>query len=341
MPEADAYRETGDRRRSDDRDAVRYGLVAASSPKKAAGLVAALGPRMQLSCVYEPVAYLGPMLGEATGAAVVRSLSRLAERRGIKAAVVANGGAYGVDLLRPLLRHNLPVLWLDRPAALAADWPAIHEVDELATVVPALLDRYTGATLRLRELLVGPLGPVESITIRPRNERGTEHAARLEQLDWCRWLTYPRLERLDDHRVRLTAAGGRSAEAVFLATANEPSNESASESASESPRETPDVPDDADATAAGDRDPTIGPAHSPATFSALVECRGGVAEVSGNTLRWRAAGQSQWQDVDLSSERSALGVVADLFARRVIGGLVPTPLLDDLVSLEALFPRGD
>lgn len=278
----------------DRRDAVRYGLIGVGKPSEVAAILDRLGPRMRLSCVYEPVGYLAPLVAEAAGVPVVRSVRHVTKRRGVQAAVVVSAGTIGVDLCRPLLGKNLPTLWLDPQTQFDPRWIAggLAERDELATIVPAMTHRYAGSTLRLRELLVGPLGRVAAIDGTYATGGGGNASATADRdlarlVDWCRWLTHPRVARESGDRWTFSGAG------VGPVTA------------------------------------TLAPGDSDRLS---LQTERGTAELTVTSLRWQTGG-GDWTETDLSEERDALSVAADLFARRVIGGLVPTPTLDDVAAV--------
>jgi hypothetical protein len=55
---------------------------------------------------------------------------------------------------------------------------------------------------------------------------------------------------------------------------------------------------------------------------------------SDRTLHWTVDGQSQ--DEQLANDRAALDVMLDLFARRVLGGLIPIAGISDLRQTQQL-----
>lgn len=67
---------------------------------------------------------------------------------------------------------------------------------------------------------------------------------------------------------------------------------------------------------------------------AVIECEHGTAEwtpdSNSSSLRWRSHNQSDWSAVDTSRDRAAEDVLLDLFFRRVAGGLIPLPSVDDV-----------
>ena len=60
-------RSTSRDRAAADRDAIRIGLIGASVPSAVNDIMRSLGPRLRLSCVYEPVRFLSPLVAEEAG----------------------------------------------------------------------------------------------------------------------------------------------------------------------------------------------------------------------------------------------------------------------------------
>lgn len=69
---------------------------------------------------------------------------------------------------------------------------------------------------------------------------------------------------------------------------------------------------------------------------AVIECEHGTAEwtpdssSASSSLRWRSHDQPDWSAVETSRDRTAEDVLLDLFFRRVAGGLIPLPSVDDV-----------
>lgn len=70
-------------------------------------------------------------------------------------------------------------------------------------------------------------------------------------------------------------------------------------------------------------------------WSAEVRCRKGLARITGGTqIDWQNAEESRSES--LSGEREGVEVMLDHFSRRVVGGLIPLPTLDDLCRASRL-----
>lgn len=108
---------------------------------------------------------------------VASSITKLAEVRGLQAAIVLDAGWAGLWAARRLADEGHPVLWM-------SEWPAtdsgqFHGVGR-DLIVPGLVLRYVPATLRLRELIATQLGAVQAIdVVVPAN--GFSH----ETIDWA------------------------------------------------------------------------------------------------------------------------------------------------------------
>jgi hypothetical protein len=62
---------------------------------------------------------------------------------------------------------------------------------------------------------------------------------------------------------------------------------------------------------------------------ARVDCLRGTAQIDGpRQVTWESAGEKQSES--LSSDRPDVEVMLDHFSRRVVGGLIPVPTLEDL-----------
>ena len=71
----------------------------------------------------------------------------------------------------------------------------------------------------------------------------------------------------------------------------------------------------------------------PVEFS--VRCKDGEARIEDAVhLRWRTGGRERIDS--LSTERTAVSVAIDHFARRLAGGLIPVPDLGDLLEADRL-----
>ncbi len=221
-------------------------------------------------------------------------------------------------------RYNVPVaVQLTHPL----DCAEIEALDQHAArqglfIVPELRARHFPSTLRLRELIATELGPVEHIEINSLSRRVTLSAWAEAQLwDWAatildaslssvRWTPDPR------------SSGNGACEATFTHRRS-----GRNLSATLAARFAPSTPQPASAGGESpDRDPP--PEEWPVEF--VVRCKDGEARTEGPVhLRWRLGGIEH--DESLGTDRSAVAVELDHFARRLAGGLIPVPGLSDVL----------
>ncbi len=199
----------------------------------------------------------------------------------------------------------------------------LHAAAQSAGVlaVPEMRLRYTPATLRLRELLATELGPVEEIEVRSLSPAlmATPRVV-LELIDWCRVVLgcFPRDVRagetpgprsgdsLQTIELGFEPAGSKSGRVRAAIMLPEVSGSGVTHAA---------VPGDAAADT------------WPLEFS--IRCKHGEARLEAAAqLRWREGGREQIES--LSTDRTAVSVAVDHFARRLAGGLIPVPDLGDV-----------
>ncbi len=71
--------------------------------------------------------------------------------------------------------------------------------------------------------------------------------------------------------------------------------------------------------------------HDVSPFTATIQCERGTAKLRGTQeITWTHA-EDQRTEL-LEGERDGMVVLLDLFCRRVMGGLVPIPTIDDLIT---------
>jgi hypothetical protein len=161
-------------------------------------------------------------------------------------------------------------------------------------VCPDLSWRYTPATIRLRELMATQLGKCVEIRI----TLSLANPMLLKSMvDWCRAVVSPKACRKVS-RVRDT---------IYLDFDACSAQIRVTDSALNEPNPAPD---------AGDPEWTV-------------QCERGVAILRGERVIEWTVGEESRQET-LRDDRSRIQVLLDLFFRRVVGGLVPTPSLEDL-----------
>lgn len=217
-----------------------------------------------------------------------------------------------------------------------ADWiPFAGELARLAsdtetTLMPDFGHRYTPATSRAKELIASRLGRVESIVVEtrasppgngsmssPANGAGAaRQEALLSALDWA------------CHLVGTAAAevrgetGPEGTEEIVVSF-----KRSAAGGAPTTARVVLRVHPGAQHSEAGASGPV--PGDSAVDWSAEIRCLKGSARLTGGThIAWTHGSEQRAES--LSSERSGVEVMLDHFSRRVVGGLIPVPTLEDL-----------
>lgn len=198
---------------------------------------------------------------------IYRSVTRLAEHKGLEAAVVLDAGWTGLWSARCLAEEGIPVLWL-------ADWPRDEAWSFKGAgrdlIVPGLRHRYCPATIRLREILAeeqaSPVvsGPVAGVS---EQRESVDPLVAWEFHDWLRCL-----------------------DAETASDLNEPPTEV-------------------------------------------------VVRLESSSVHWsypdrlrRVGDDGETLDQELSDYRPAAVLLLDIFFRRVVGGLVPVPSVDDVVK---------
>ncbi len=169
---------------------------------------------------------------------------------------------------------------------------------EHVVILPELLHRWTPATLRLRELIATELGPIHRITM---TVQYNNRASQIHSIDWIRTMLAIREVNVvfqgENQSINIEFARHNGLPAICrLNLLNESFSESLTTNENASIRQ--------------------------------VECEGGMVEISSDDdLRWRT--NEDWIVEHLESDRSAADVMPDLFGRRIVGGIVPVPDLNE------------
>ncbi|MEX0718849.1 MAG: hypothetical protein WD066_19810 [Planctomycetaceae bacterium] len=260
----------------------------------------------------------------------------LGERAGCDAFLVLDSGWPGIETLSLAARFRKPIYF---SGSLGDDARRIRALDERMrrdglTLMPEFGRRYTPSTSRLHELMATKLGRPRRIVldvIVPRADdpcvpgQGPGLDFQIGLVDWCRYVVRTRPVRLspgerppgeraaDGRAANDDAAAGRSLRLEFAQ---------------------PRAGGDGcvvelrlrDGAAAGN-----GGAESAerSTFVPHVACERGEAKLLAPTeIEWRENGEIRRES--LAAERSEVEVMLDHFCRRVVGGLVPIPDVDDV-----------
>jgi predicted dehydrogenase len=184
-----------------------------------------------------------------------------------------------------------------------------HAQEAGVLIVPEMRLRATPASMRLRELTATRLGPVESVELELGVAEGEPLPHRLASaLDWCTYIvqsTPGEVQALNSPES--AAARGVSVRFRRQGSRGEPVRADV---------RVRSLTADADSRAAPE-------------LRVRVACANGVVELAGPCeLTWQCGGETARER--LTAERPSGEVLLGHFARRIVGGLVPVPDLEDL-----------
>jgi predicted dehydrogenase len=272
--------------------------------------LANLRGRLRVRSVYAPVHGLALQVAAELECEAAAGLVSLVEQPGLRAVIVLDTAWCGDVPVRLACAAGKPAFLASR---LGEGRAPLRDLCECAcaadvTLMPELAWRYTPATARLRELMATKLGrPIEislSAGTPVENDRETFHSPLLanpiaEWIDWCCSIVG-----IVPAEIRhISMAGGSSGRHILF---RQPS------AGGEPPRATIRCH-------ANGEDPG---------FQARIRCAKGVAELVGpSTIRWEAGAAPV--EEKLTGDRRAVELMLDHFARRVVGGLIPVPTLED------------
>jgi predicted dehydrogenase len=285
--------------------------------------LAKLQKRLRVRCACAPVITHAEQVSAELGCDVSPGLMALIERDDVQALLVLDAAWYLGVPAQFACRAGKPAYLAGRfdPRLPVADHLLLQAAETGVTLMPDFGHRYTPATSRLRELIATRLGRPRTIVAdvaAPDRQVPVNREILAAALDWCANLTgtTPALvraeisgagtaraaaDRLELHVEfrRRSGGGGTVAARIRLSvSASEP------------------VP-------SGD-----GEAHA-LNLRAGVECEYGAARIEGpRQITWESAGEKSTEA--LTSDRSDVEVMLDHFSRRVVGGLIPVPTLEDL-----------
>jgi hypothetical protein len=274
-----------------------------------------LAGRIQIETLHTPTAREGVELAAQFKAVPRSGVQALLSRKWLNGVVAIDPGWYGMFPLAAAVEAGIPAYIAFAAPPEAARLEPVHRqaTEHGVLAMPELRLRYMPSTLRLRELAATQLGPVQSIAVRSRSDK-LSHTPWIEAqwADWCRTVVGSGPKSVESRRaagpggtpivettLTFTVAGSTSIRAnLRLAEGGEP---------------VPAVPAD----------------EWPLEFA--VECKYGEAHIEDAVhLRWRSGGLEHAES--LAADRTAVAVALDHFARRLAGGLVPTPDLGDVLA---------
>ncbi|QDT56393.1 hypothetical protein Pan44_44470 [Caulifigura coniformis] len=277
------------------------GLIGAGAEWDAVWCPAfSLVSRLVVKSFYDPIGVRGERVAEShdwPGASGVRQLLMPPRLKGV---VVLDAGWLGNWVVQQADQQRIPVLVSPRESSVELLGQAFHNATGETLIQPELRRRYTPATMRVRELTATRLGAIRSLSIELPSASPLTVSQWAEAIDWCRFVVQSgviRSEFFPEQQVLRVAFRKQY--------------------------------DEKPVEAALSWSRTEAPPLYPADFSAELICQNGVAIVTGGRrVRWKA--EEDEGDEELSDDRSSAMVQLDLFARRLAGGLVPVPSLEDV-----------
>jgi hypothetical protein len=264
--------------------------------------LARLSRRICVTAVYD-TAPRAARVGEELQAACLSGIRALLDRSDVQAAVILDDAWHGLAPVRFAIEHRKPAYVGVR---LSAPLPSLAQLcqraaDESVLIMPEQRLRASPATTRVQELAATRLGAIEQIQVEMRVKRHNDLARHVVPLiDWCSAL----LRSLPTTcEVSLDESGGLRLDVSFRQQGSDRSPRSAIV--------------------------RLQAGNSGSSLKARIRCRDGEIHVTSDTeLRWHTAAADESERLD--RDRSHVEVLLDHFARRVVGGLIPVPGLDDI-----------
>lgn len=289
--------------------------------------------RLRVRTVYAAVNGRAEAAAAELGGDVSSGLLALAERPDVRGILLLEPAWYTATAARFACERGKPVFITGCTAEQNGTSRGLHRLaaEKGITVMPELGRRYTPATVRLRELMASRLGKPQRIAIDaelPVNgapQIGQQRELLVELLDWCRNLL-----------------GVSSTTLRFVIAESGPNTETLTESrgmreiAVDFGRQTAGagaVPVSLRLRTAPQSTHANGGAAPKVRFD--VWCAEGAAVLENATrIVWEQGGIQVIES--LAAERSEVEVMFDLFSRRVVGGLIPVPTLEDVHEAQRL-----
>ncbi len=289
-----------------------------------------LTDRVQVAAVFDGVPRTAQMVAEQLDARPVSAIRSLFESD-LVGVLCCHIGWYGLYPMQLAVAAKKPfytlVPFTVEMASLATIARSAHAEGTL--IFPELRLRYMPAALRLKELCATSLGEIEQLTVDVRIPR--IHMAEpllLELLDWV-----VSLFRHQPDKIEALAESDPTSERTIVLQSPQP-KQSAQIGTLRFREENRSKPVETKSTApAGALQHVMRVSQIP--IECTVQCRHGEARLEdAETIRWRSGGQERIES--LSTDRTDVDVAVDLFARRLAGGLIPVPDLDDILLARRL-----
>lgn len=287
-----------------------------------------LQDRIQLIAVYDVVQTKADAAATQLGVPRVDGVNLLIGRRDIDAVLMFDTHWHAHIPLHFACQHRKPAFVAGSLGDNLAEIEILNRcANEIGlTVMPELSRRYTPATLRFRELLATRLGRVRRLRVEltlPTQAKSTTVPGQSNELDvlvglvdWCRCviglppqsISSRVVQPIPSQRGKLTRI--REIDLVF--------NRSASDGEPGRAEIRLSIPGS-----------EVSPSESDMTLHCQADCAHGHATLTGSDqLHWRM-GTENFQE-SLLKERTEVETMLDHFTRKVLGGLIPIPNLDDV-----------
>jgi len=259
--------------------------------------------RLKVASVYDSTHATAVSLAERFKGVPAKSLKSVFVNPHLRGVIVLNAGWLGAQPLFHACCEQVPVLF-DHTARFRDDFAKEHLLSlsrrSGTLLMPSYLHRWTPSTLRMRELIATQTGAVESMSCSAINS-DAHTVERLIDTSCAVMQSAPLSIAPDEDGTALTIRFRRLSAAGTAVVAKIVLPEVAS----------------LESTSGVDA-PQIS-----------LTCRHGSVEMyDDQRLHWSHDGTTHTEE--LSSDRSACAVMLDLFGRRLVGGLVPVPGIEDL-----------
>lgn len=288
-----------------------------------------LGDRIEPRAVFDVVRTRGLTIAKDLKAHYLDGVHALVARKDVDALLLFDADWHADVPLHFACRYRKPVFIA---GSLGDNLPRIEVLEKLTSehcidMMPELSRRYTPATLRFRELIATSLGRVRRLRVELTLPSSTSCRAAVPGqsneldvlvglVDWCRSVIGLPPKSISSRVVtaspsqRASVTKTRQVDLAFARSAT-----------------------DGEAGRAEIRlhipGAEVSPTESDMTLHCQADCAQGHATLIGSDqLQWRVGPRHYCES--LSLERSEVEMMLDHFTRRVLGGLIPTPNLDDV-----------
>ncbi len=274
-----------------------------------------LSGRLQVTAVYDAVANRGEQLAAEMRAAPVTGMRALLERPDVEAVLILDRAWHGLWPVRFAVEAGKPVYIA---GSFDEDLAALQDLQRDAAtrglvVMPELRLRATPAGMRLRELTAARVGPIERLDVlADAAPEGGERGWHVHLFDWCCYVLQSAPVRTEWVSGR-EGAGGSFARIHFRRATAMGQPVTADVACVSEPRA---------------HELAREAATLPLVRATAVCVRGSVRLVDRRNVIWSAGGAET--EETLNEDRSSVDALLDLFARRVVGGLVPVADVGDL-----------